>query len=569
MFAFLCRPLETERHRGGWRQRIAARVATANPGPPRMGLRHLRNWGDGLASAKEVIANMADAVQDGEVKHPMIHRLAKIQGVPAQGLADLMTACGIALPIEKIPGGTLVTDFARPSSLLKLLLDNYPAKFEQALGCDDQELLAGFWQELLRRAPEVRNLAWCRGTTYDDWKRMVPLTMHEDAGPYTKRLSANIVSFGGLLGRGGEKMCQYPIISYIKERRPTDEELESMWNPILLDFEDLAHRGVGPWRFVLLYVKSDLEVRSVVWGLPSFNSTEPCTECRADCSGRPFTDLRTNASWRDTVLDSSAAFLERARRPLHPLLSSSLFWRGFMPLDLMHLLECNGAANIVAGSILQPLTQRRELGASQAQRLAHINSLMLEWQQGHRGMIRMPPFRLANLESNEWACLSGPTIKAANTRSLAPFLVLLAEKFYDPNTEEGRNVQRIARCLQRMYQILYSSGLFLTDAELNEFRRVLSRFGASFQTLRALAEADNRMLWHIIPKVHISQHLSTQAAVMNPRFCQNYTEESQIGTATRIWKRSASGKYRSGIQRLVLLKRLVGFVVRFDGVLDS
>ena len=74
----ICWPLVEPALRGGWRQRREQRAAAdvhVRP-PPRMALNHLRDWGEGLISARKLVCNMDDAVQDGEVTHPMIHRLA-------------------------------------------------------------------------------------------------------------------------------------------------------------------------------------------------------------------------------------------------------------------------------------------------------------------------------------------------------------------------------------------------------------------------------------------------------------------------------------------------------------
>ena len=181
----------------------------------------------------------------------------------------------------------------------------------------------------------------------------------------------------------------------------------------------------------------------------------------------------------------------------------------------------------------------------------------------------MAPLRASNLVTNEWCMLGGPTVKAANTRGLSEFFVLIAIEFYDSDTEYHRLVQRIARCLDRVYKILYGAGTFLTPAALGEFKRTLLMFGATFQALRGLAAAQNLLAWNITPKVHFAQHLGQQAALVNPRWCQSYTEESQIGSTTQVWSRSARGRYRKGVQRLVLMKRVVALAVRLEGVLGE
>ena len=72
--------------------------------------------------------------------------------------------------------------------------------------------------------------------------------------------------------------------------------------------------------------------------------------------------------------------------------------------------------------------------------------------------------------------------------------------------------------------------------------------------LRELARQNGWALWNVTPKVHKMQHLPFLASVINPRFVQNYAEESLIGTCTAIWARSVKGKYKTVAQKAVLAK---------------
>ena len=188
-------------------------------------------------------------------------------------------------------------------------------------------------------------------------RALFPSPLNEDAGAFTKKKSSNVLSFSSMFGRGGEKLCQWVIASWIKDKdnKPTQADLEAIWHPILADVQELAVTGVGPWRCFLLFAKADLEARTVGWGLPLYNGPEPCTECRSNRTNLPYTDVRADSLWRATEISRTADWIARARIPLHPLLSSSFLWRGFLPLDLMHLLDCNGVANIVGGSIIRGL----------------------------------------------------------------------------------------------------------------------------------------------------------------------------------------------------------------------
>ena len=197
-----------------------------------------------------------------------------------------------------------------------------------------------------------------------------------------------------------------------------------------------------------------------------------------------------------------------------------------------------------------------------------MNDRLKAFYEERPGCARMSPLRLTNLEADGWACLKGQCVKAANTRALAPFFASLAAEMYNGETEYGRSTQRAARCMQRMYDILYTAGTFLSPAENAEVRCVCLRFGACLQTLRELARREHFLAWNLTPKCHYSQHLPMQAQLLNPRWCQNYSEESQIGSTTLAWRKSATGHYRRVTQRLVLIKRLVALMVRLEGILE-
>ena len=575
MFTRLCVPLDYQPPRGGWRQRLHHAPAQARPAPLQA-LGQLRDWGDGLLSAHQVAAHMLQGVRDGEITHPMVHRLGRLlqnqqdaRGI-AQRLADMLGECGFdGYMDDTTDPGNIAKTVIYPSQMIRFLRERFPGRFGEILGVDEN-VLGEFWDGLracpaaaehLRQIPGLQNL---RPT---DWRRVVPLTVHEDAGPFIKNRSANIISFSAMYARGGEKICQLPIASFIKNRALTHAETVSLWQPILRDFADLAARGVGNYRFVLLFAKGDLEARSVTWGLPSYNCTTPCSGCLANriAGSMPFTDLRADAPWRGTYQMTLGQYVARSRQPLHPLLSSPFMWRYFAPLDVMHLCECNGLTSIAAGSLLRVLVStERRIGRNMEERLAELNRRLVAFYDLRPNYHRMPEIRQSNLLLDGWHQLHGQTVKAASTRALVPWLVEMAETFHDTDSPYDRLVQRVFRALESFYRFLYVAGVFLYIGERAELHRVLLLLGASWQQLRELARERGLMAWRITPKVHMVMHLDQQAVVCNPRWTQNYTEESQIGTMTQIWGRSARGRYRGGVQRMILLKRLVSLAIRLE-----
>ena len=108
-----------------------------------------------------------------------------------------------------------------------------------------------------------------------------------------------------------------------KTHESTDDK--RIWEAILADLTFLAQEGFedpeGSKRsFMLLFAKGDEEKRSVGWGLCSYSSGSPCSECLCNRSSLPYTDLGPQARWRPTESMSKEAYISRIRGdPTHPL----------------------------------------------------------------------------------------------------------------------------------------------------------------------------------------------------------------------------------------------------------
>ena len=82
--------------------------------------------------------------------------------------------------------------------------------------------------------------------------------------------------------------------------------------------------------------------------------------------------------------------------------------------------------------------------------------------------------------------------------------------------------------------------------------------------LREDARVRGKLYWKVAPKMHKLQHTPLHATVMNPRWVQNYAEESLIGTTTRVWQKAMRGRYRAHAQSNVLLRRTLGLLLRLE-----
>eukprot|EP00959_Pyramimonas_sp_CCMP1952_P191994 4014264-Pyramimonas_sp.AAC.1 len=104
---------------------------------------------------------------------------------------------------------------------------------------------------------------------------------------------------------------------------------------------------------------------------------------------RDHADLRATAAWRTSADIPFVARKSRLREPHHPLVSSRYFCSmSFFFMDLMHLVDCKGAASLVHGGALSFLIRLPASGVSIADRLERINADSGNYYDRNPGMNR-------------------------------------------------------------------------------------------------------------------------------------------------------------------------------------
>jgi len=589
MLAPLWAPLNAgrKRRRGGWRQRLARDDDDADEifDMSNLAAGHLLSWCDGIQSAAELQRHMADAVSDG-FNHPMVTRLAKIGGSSARrtsqhchdGLVNLLEVCGVNRCLTVLPAPSAVTHIILPSTLIRMMAQDYPTVFKARFGAT-QRRVSMFWQQFFDRDINRRwtaDHAALRGKSLEDLRRCIPITIHEDAGPVSKVMSANCISFSSLLGDGDEKVTKFVSFTYVKK---TDIQLNIhiAWAAFLNDLESLATGYIEgapvapsnddcPWSFISLFAKGDEECHANAWGLPHWqHAQEPCSECRANRGTRPWSDLRRGALWRDRVIANKDAYIARIRRPLRPLVESFFFSRWCCFPDLMHMMDCKGVSASVLGGVLQNLVVDVRLGASQEARLDRVNELLVEWYNAHPGSNRLPKIHLSNLIRDDWWELNGPAIKAAITRSAVPAIRDIWRAYAQVGDANDASITAAIENLALFYEVLYAAPMFMLPTTVDRIQEICMNFGVAYLQCREHARVLNIYSWPVRMKTHRMQHVPLMCKVINPVYAQCYGEESLIGTTAKIWKRSIAGRHKAVNQRNVLLKRLCGLLVRFEG----
>lgn len=569
------------RRRGGWRQQAEAEMREEGEAPGLMSRlmgRLLLNWCEGTRNGVQVQQHAADAQSDG-LDHPMVRRFAQLgTGQHShEGIMQLLDSCGLQGQIQSFPAETF-TDMLLPSTWIHLLHKYHRYQFGMRIGAERTKLRR-FWRDFLAEpanAEVARGHPAVRGLTLGELAVVVPLVVHTDAAPFTKTQSVSCISFGGLLSLGDAKLTRLLCCSSPKGDAFDDGPA---WQHLMADFEELrtgivAGRTVAAdpdgtvWKFALIFCKGDEEVRCNTFGAAHYNAREePCSECLAnrDEGDKPFTDLREHAAWRPSENMGFEAYKARFRLPHHPVVASTFFChRYFFMLDLMHLVDCGGVAALVFGSALMYLVRDARLGPNQDVRLAAINAARDAFYSTRPGLHKLPKIFLKSLRSNGWGDLHGPAFKAAIVRSAAPFIADLVATHCIGDEILDRSLRGVTAKLAEFYQILYDAPMFLAPASRARLQAVCLEFGLHYQRLRELSRRAGLLAFAVTPKVHKLQHVPMLAKSINPRFVQCYIEESIVGSVVGSYKGSVRGRYRPSVQRVVLVKRLAGLLLRLE-----
>ena len=399
----------------------------------------------------------------------------------------------------------------------------------------------------------------------------------------------NVLQWGPLLVRGSDIESRFVHHGYIAKDGDSVETARQAWLKCWEDVGPLAEgydqNGIEfakdadgtVWKFVFTFCENDFDM-DVEHGLPNSKRAKLfCKHCRATNSRiwrenpYPQNDLRPAALWRQQLVTCNTEFKSRIVRP-HPMTDSKYFNKYTSRNDLMHCMDHHGVFGVIIASTIWYLCYNDgvpTLGATQQQRLDTVNHRLDAFYTQNPGISsRLDKLQMKNIlpsGTDQCAALGGPTVKAANTRQVIPFLKDIAGRYLT----DGANLDHVLmheliKHTIEFNRLTYSSGTFFTDPELATFRTATEGVGKYMQLLRSRAKAEKQLLWHIVPKTHYMQHFPDEAKLISPRVVQCYIEESYIGKIGQIWASSKNGPYSETIQRLGLLKYLLWLVVELD-----
>ena len=123
---------------------------------------------------------------------------------------------------------------------------------------------------------------------------------------------------------------------------------------------------------------------------------------------------------------------------------------------------------------------------------------------------------------------------------------------------------RLCDNIRDYYSLLYSASMFVPMPEVARLRTICYEIGEDWLTMREAGVETSELIFKVSPKVHKIQHTPLFAELLNPAHTHAYAEESSIGTNVRVWQKSVAGRYKANVQSVVLSKRLLGVLLRYE-----
>ena len=308
-----------------------------------------------------------------------------------------------------------------------------------------------------------------------------------------------------------------------------------------------------------------------VIGLPHFNSEHnPCSLCLANNSTMPHNNWAPSAPWRGTEV-TNLLFKARLRRPLHPLAGHEIFNVQTYRHDLLHMADHHGVISHICANILWTHLSGDRLtpvlpGDNIEERIGFLNADLAAYYSANHVENRLPPFRAENIKDGPFPELKGNNIKAANTRSLVPYIVSLSQPAVSmQNSELNRHMLKIVSSVHGINEVIYRAGVFLSPSELAEVESHVNRLGRHYQKLSTDSFNEGQTRWKTTTKFHYYVgHLAQQAALINPCWVQGYSSESMVGTTAQIYSMCQNGPFHARVQRVVMQKYRIGLRLLMD-----
>ena len=464
---------------------------------------------------------------------------------------------------------------------------------------------AGFWQEVL---PDDPKLFGMDPIFFQHRDFFMPFAVHADKGPHSKQDSLHTITFYSLIAQARklgieessflltavpnsclvtEKKCKDLNLTHVE---PTMVTLGKVFSWSFQAWFEGKHPSCDPWgnglegqrlelagkpicrnklRCVVWAAPADCEHNSLEYGLPNYNSNEPCMRCKCNRSDAPWNDVSPNAAWRDKPYSKEE--LQESPLTSHWLLSISGVSHFTFAYDFMHCADLGFSsacvANVFYDMVFKHLPGKKPEKVVKLLDLIHAAYEDLEVEDGRISKLALSHFCDVDAPHQHYPSLMHSAIKAKQTARLTAVCLKLCADWND-GTEYCVWRYKCLHHLNKLYTISEDAGMFFSEQEFADYTRSANRF---LQYYTKLSDWSFRLQncrigqfqWGQLPKMHFLFHIAEDSKFLNPRVVWAYPGEHLVGNATRLASACLAGLQAYQVPNTVCRKYQIGKHLQF------
>lgn len=389
--------------------------------------------------------------------------------------------------------------------------------------------------------------------------KAIPLGMHGDGVPFTKKHSLEVLSWNPLGHPAGDRV---PFSGISKQfickcgclgRHTWDAVLEVFaWSCRALIIG--KHPSVGPsgepvagalvslagqplQQAVLCQVRGDWPFLKALFSVPAWNNQQMCWMCTAENTGEGPLDFRNvglTAAWRQGRLTAQQFHQNLAAQGISPspLFKVPSFRLDHIVLDWLHIVDLGVSQDLVGNLFHELVLQDHLPGNNKKERLTSLWSRIKSFYKEFQVPVRLGELTLEMFEKSN----KSPKLRAkgGETRHLIPFCALL--------TAELAHVSPHWKAVATIFDLLLSCAKIAATApfDVQGLATTSRKLCVLWRSLATEAEASgDSQGWRLKPKVHLFQELCEYKAGVfgSPEHFWTYADESFCGFMAKVAKR--------------------------------
>ena len=517
------------------------------------------------------------AILDG-AKHPELAELASAGsfGTYTGNIKrDVMTKWAgnvqIAEPdIIKVPAMNAKTNeaymqevaFFLPHKLLASL-----SKYEYFDAIFKTSCISAFWGAIADDDPRLVALFAEMGWTRADLTNAIPLFLHGDGVEYTENDSLEVCDFGPLLGYGDSMGCTFLCFAFpnsccipsSEKNRGTMgalcakvassfkscmvglhpmDDCGKAWpigsSEALMAGQPLTQKG---YKFVVWALTGDHEHYANFLKLPHWSKHQFCWCCDADRTkptkkGFDFRDGKMNLKLRKVEEELEKRLSWHSFFEIPGVTSFSVFH------DPLHVLFTKGVLSHLYGSFIHTLcySGKGHQAVPPSQRLAIIVQRMQELYTEMGIESRIGGLQLSMICDPSKPHKDYPTFRAkgSETKHLLPVLIQISQETLDRSEPMTEHRHKAFTAIYDFCKLMETSPDVPGDALGAMAVHSVKTFLCEYKWLSDWAVAQERMLYHMVPKFHLLWHLALDFKHLNPKLVWTFKTEDYVGQISRL-----------------------------------